>query len=218
MLLNFDIAPEAVDEHDDWHTHEHLPERLSIPGFLRGTRWTAAGGNGPRYCVLYEVEQLATLTSAAYLERLNQPTPWTSRMMPSYRGMVRGLCTVSGSFGHGLGGAALLVRLEPLADAASALRAWLLGELLPALPSRRGLGSAHLLESAAAPAMTAEQRIRGADAGVDWAVLVTGYDAQALSRLADGELTPAALAARNAAAVTQASYRLVHALTAGECR
>lgn len=41
MLLSFDIAPEAIPEHDDWHTHEHLPERLSIPGFLRGTRWVA---------------------------------------------------------------------------------------------------------------------------------------------------------------------------------
>ena len=38
MLLAFDIAADAIAEHDDWHTHEHLPERLAIPGFLRGTR------------------------------------------------------------------------------------------------------------------------------------------------------------------------------------
>ena len=57
MLLGFDIAAEAVDEHDDWHTHEHLPERLAIPGFLRGTRWVAIDG-APRYAVLYEVESL----------------------------------------------------------------------------------------------------------------------------------------------------------------
>jgi hypothetical protein len=41
MLLTFDIVEEAIPEHDDWHTHEHLPERLSIPGFLRGTRWVS---------------------------------------------------------------------------------------------------------------------------------------------------------------------------------
>ena len=51
---------EAIAEHDDWHTHEHLPERLSIPGFLRGTRWVALQGQ-PRYLVLYEVERLDTL-------------------------------------------------------------------------------------------------------------------------------------------------------------
>ena len=26
MLLSFDIAREAIAAHDDWHTHEHLPE------------------------------------------------------------------------------------------------------------------------------------------------------------------------------------------------
>ena len=62
MVLSFDIAPEAIAEHDDWHTHEHLPERLSIPGFLRGSRWVATRGE-PRYMVLYEVRELATLTS-----------------------------------------------------------------------------------------------------------------------------------------------------------
>ena len=81
MLLSFDVAPEAITEHDDWHTHEHLEERLSIPGFLRGTRWVALRGQ-PRYFVLYEVAELATLTSAAYLERLNNPSTWKSKIMP----------------------------------------------------------------------------------------------------------------------------------------
>jgi hypothetical protein len=44
MLLSFDVLPEVVAEHDHWHTHEHLPERLSIPGFLRGTRWVSLQG------------------------------------------------------------------------------------------------------------------------------------------------------------------------------
>ncbi len=42
-----DVAPEVREEFDDWHAHEHMPERLSIPGFLRGSRWVAAdGGSG----------------------------------------------------------------------------------------------------------------------------------------------------------------------------
>src|SRR6478672_3359944 len=91
MLLSFDVEAGAVDEHDRWHTHEHLPERLSIPGFLRGTRWVASEGE-PRYMVLYEVQDLAVLSSEAYLARLNSPSPWTQKMMPHYRGMQRGLC------------------------------------------------------------------------------------------------------------------------------
>jgi len=89
MLLTFDVEQDAISEHDDWHTHEHLPERLSIPGFLRGTRWVAVRG-APRYAVLYEVDRLETLGSRNYLERLNNPSPWTSKMMTCYRAMSRG--------------------------------------------------------------------------------------------------------------------------------
>ena len=127
MLLSFDVAEEAIPEHDEWHTHEHLPERLSIPGFLRGSRWVSSTGK-PRYFVMYEVAQLATLQSDAYLERLNRPSPWTSRMMAHYRGMNRGFCSVSGSLGTGIGQAGLLIRFKSEAGAEPSLRAWLLDD------------------------------------------------------------------------------------------
>ena len=212
MLLSFDVAPEAIPEHDDWHTHEHLPERLAIPGFLRGTRWIARRGQ-PRYVVLYEVERLATLTSDAYLARLNAPSPWTSRMMPHYRGMSRGFCSVTASLGLGMGTVALLIRCKPDADAAEPLRRWLTDETLPRHVGSRGIGSAHLLESAVAPALTNEQRIRGADAGIDWAVLITGYSEQALAHLADADLDNAQLTRRGATNVTSAVYAMDFALT-----
>ena len=215
MLLSFDVTADAVDEHDDWHTHEHLPERLSIPGFLRGTRWVAVQGQ-PRYFVLYEVEGLATLASAAYLERLNNPSAWTTKMMPGYRGMSRGFCSVAGSFGAGLGQACLLVRFTPAPGTESALQAWLLQELLPALPGTPGLGSAHLLQGAATPAMTREQSIRGADAPVAWAILVIGYRQEALADLAQQALGGSELQRRGAAAVAAALYRLDYSLTAAE--
>lgn len=212
MLLSFDVAAEALAEHDDWHTHEHLPERLSVPGFLRGTRWVALRGQ-PRYFVMYEVAAIATLTSEAYLERLNHPTPWTAKMMASYRGMSRGFCAVAGSFGRGIGGLALLLRFAPRQGAERSLRDWLLRDALPALPSRSGIGSAHLFEGALTPAMTAEQRIRGADAGFGWAVLVCGYGAEALSGLVQSELGDARLEAHGATGVLEALYRMDYALT-----
>lgn len=215
MLLSFDVAPEVIPEHDDWHTHEHLPERLAIPGFRRGTRWVALQGQ-PRYCVLYEVEHLATLASDAYLQRLNNPTPWTSKMMPHYRGMTRGLCSVAGSHGFGMGHVALLLRFSAAADRKVALNDWLLKDLLPRLPERSGLGSAHLLEGALAAPMTNEQRIRGADAGVDGALLVTAYSLASLQALAQAELSPAQLEAQGARAVVSTTYRTDYTLTAQE--
>jgi hypothetical protein len=212
MLLSFDVAPEVVGEHDDWHTHEHLPERLAIPGFLRGTRWVAREGN-PRYFVLYEVETLATLTSAAYLERLNHPTPWTSKMMTHYRGMTRGLCAVAGSFGLGLGRVALVIRFKPAERQHQRLRDGLLTEVLPRLPSLPGLGSARLLEAAATPQSTKEQRIRGVDAAMDWAVLVAGYDVACVSDLVANELSAEALRQHGAADDAAGIYEMHYSLT-----
>jgi hypothetical protein len=215
MLLSFDVEADAVDEHDRWHTHEHLPERLSIPGFLRGTRWTAAEG-APRYMVLYEVESLSTLASQAYLARLNNPTPWTSKMMPHYKGMTRGLCAVLGSFGFGQGGMAALIRFAADASASAPLERWLLEEALPTVPRMPGLGSAHLLQGAQAAAMTNEQRIRGVDRGVDWAVIITGYDADAVAAYANGLRAAGGLPDRGATEVTCATYRWSYSLASAE--
>ncbi len=212
MLLSFDVAPEAIPEHDEWHTHEHLPERLAIPGFFRGSRWSALRGQ-PRYFVMYEVDRLATLTSKAYLERLNHPSPWTSRMMVHYRNMRRGFCTVAGSFGFGIGGVGLLMRFAPAPGADAALRRWLLDEALPPLSSQSGIGGVHLLEAALTPEMTAEQRIRGADAGMACALFVTGYDGDVLASLGETGLGRAHLEARGAEEVLDATYRLDFTLT-----
>jgi hypothetical protein len=212
MLLSFDVAAEAVVEHDDWHTHEHLPERLSIPGFLRATRWVATGP-GPRYLVLYEVLSLSTLTSDAYLQRLNHPTPWTTKIMPHYRGMKRGLCAVVGSFGLGSGHSAALIRFRATQDA---LRAWLLADALPSLPSRVGLGSAHLLQAAAAPAMTTEQRLRGADDPISSAILITGYDPAAIDLAEQSTVGASVLRRRGAEDLSFTPYRVDYSLASAE--
>ena len=49
-------------------------ERVGGPGFLRGQRGVAITG-APRYFNFYEVDDFATLTSKAYLDRL----PWFER-------------------------------------------------------------------------------------------------------------------------------------------
>jgi hypothetical protein len=161
---------------------------------------------------MYEVEELATLTSNAYLERLNNPSPWTSKMMSYYRGMTRGFCSVAGSFGFGMGHASLLIRFKPATETGASLRKWLLQDILPQLPSRAGIGSAHLLEGALTPQMTNEQRIRGADAGVDWALLVTGYSQDALASLMHADLGNTQLETHGATGVRGATYRMEYSI------
>jgi hypothetical protein len=215
MLLSFDVAPEAIEEHDHWHTHEHFPERLAIPGFLRGTRWIALQGQ-PRYLVLYEVAQLATLTSDAYLSRLNSPSAWTTKMMPHYRGMSRGFCTVTGSFGFGGGHVAALTRFKPAPDALASLRDWLQQEAMPPLTDKPGMGGVHLLEGALTPAMTQEQRLRGQDAGQDWALLLRAYSREALDHVVQTDLGITHLSSRGATGVVEATYRIDYMLSHDE--
>lgn len=215
MLLAFDIAADAIAEHDHWHTYEHLPERLGIPGFLRGTRWVAMHGQ-PRYLVLYEVADLGVLTSAAYRTRLDHPTSWTSRMMSHYRGMRRGFCAVTGSTGFGAGRVARVWRFKPAPGSDARLREWLVGDVLPRLPSQPGLCAAHLVESVLSPEMTNEQRLRGADQAVDWTLFVVGYRESALADLEAQGLTMASLAAHGATAAVEGQYAIDCTLTHAE--
>ena len=51
IAMWWDIAPDRRAEFEDWHTHEHFPERMGIPGFQRGSRWADADGGECRNAV-----------------------------------------------------------------------------------------------------------------------------------------------------------------------
>jgi hypothetical protein len=82
VAMWWNIRPELRSEFGDWHSHEHFPERMSIPGFRRGSRWTSTLDE-EGFFVLYELEHYETLTSEAYIARLNAPTPWSTNDAPS---------------------------------------------------------------------------------------------------------------------------------------
>ena len=79
-------------EFEEWFQGEHLLERLAVPGFLFGRRHQAiSGSNG--YFNFYLVESPAVLTSKPYLERLDNPTPMTKKIMSEiFINMNRTLC------------------------------------------------------------------------------------------------------------------------------
>jgi hypothetical protein len=162
--------------------------------------------------VLYEVEGLDALTSDAYLDRLNNPSPWTARIMSCYRGMHRGFCSILGSFGLGTGHACALIRFKP--DPAARVHHWLLKEAMPALPSQPGLGSVHLLRGVSTPSMTNEQRLRGADGRVHSALIVTGYDRAAVEAAAQTIVADKGMAGAEEA--TLAIYEIGYSLERAE--
>lgn len=217
IAMWWDIEPAQRAEFEHWHTHEHFPERMGIPGFLRGSRWGAADG-GEGFFVMYELQAYETVASAGYLARLNAPTPWSTRMMPHHRNMVRSQCRVLESCGGALSRHALTVRLSPREGESDRLRASL-GALGCTLATQAGTAAAHLLQNQTPKiATTTEQKIRGGpDPAADWIFVVCGYDLAALESVAAGALSEAALAAAGAApGAVRGLYTLSHSNTSAD--
>lgn len=200
LVMWWDMDPGVRDEFEHWHSHEHFPERLALPGFRRASRWAdAAGDEG--FFVMYELAAYEALVSPEYQARLNAPSDWSRRMMPHHRHMVRSPSRVLESRGGAVAGHAVTARFSPAAGEQQRLRSHL-HTLVLELPGRPGLTGAQLLQTDSPDlAPTTEQRIRGlADRAADWIFIATGYDPQALASLAEGVLSDAALQAAGAAA------------------
>ena len=105
------ITPEGRAEFFEWHTREHMPERVGIPGFRRGRRYLALEGQ-PEFFTLYETATTSVLTGADYLARLNAPTPWTRKATAAFTDTSRSLCRVALTLGPGEGGLMMVWRFD----------------------------------------------------------------------------------------------------------
>ena len=83
----------------EWHNCEHMPERVSVPGFVEGRRYRDLGG-APRYLMMYLTESAGVLGSDAYVERLDHPTPWTRESLGHFRNPSRNVYTVLAEHGR----------------------------------------------------------------------------------------------------------------------
>ncbi|MCX7260478.1 MAG: hypothetical protein NTU46_09125 [Burkholderiales bacterium] len=112
-----DIKEEMRDEFVQWHSIEHLPERVSIPGFISGQRWYGEHAS-PQYLTTYVTQNTEVLTSDAYIKRLNNPTPWTLKTVAAFCNTCRAAGEVIWEYGSkkGYGGHILAIRITELED------------------------------------------------------------------------------------------------------
>lgn len=214
LAMWWDIAPEMCAEFEHWHAHEHFPERLSIQGFLRSSRWKSADG-GEGVFVMYELSDYDVLASSTYIKHLNAPSPWSMRMMPHHRHMIRSQCHVLESRGGAIARHALTIRLSPTPGQEQTLRS-ALSSLAGEIVNTPGLAGVHLLRHQTPDiAPTREQIIRSnADRVADWVLVVCGYDGEALDALSAERLSDAGLSAMGASAGAQrATYTLSQSAT-----
>jgi hypothetical protein len=154
-----DCRPGREAEFEEWFQGEHLLERLAVPSFLFGRRHRAISG-ASGYFNFYLVESPAVLTSKPYLERLDNPTPMTKKVMSDiFINMNRTVCRRTARKGGFRGAYAVTVRFDAAPDE-GALKATL--ERLVADPAVAGGEIWIALDPKGMP-VSGEEKLRGGD-------------------------------------------------------
>lgn len=168
------IRPEGRADFYEWHNREHMPERVGIPGFLRGRRYIAHEG-APEFFTLYETATPEVLAGADYLARLNAPTEWTRRATRHFTGTSRSLCRVVLSLGPGAGGWIMTWRYDVAPGREDEQRARL-APVLEEIAQTQGVVGAHLCiaDAKASAIETEEKKGRPKNAVPGWVVLAEG--------------------------------------------
>ena len=87
-------------EYDIWHSFEHVPERVGLPGFVEATRYQSVD-HPLRYFTCYRLRSLDALDTPEYRDVFTHPTAWSSRMRLVLRDFYRLPCEVGGVYGLG---------------------------------------------------------------------------------------------------------------------
>jgi hypothetical protein len=155
-------------EFEAWFQGEHLLERLAVPGFLFGRRHQAISGSCG-YFTFYVVEQPAVLTSKPYLERLDNPTPMTRKVMAEiFLNMNRTLCHRTRRVGHFRGAYVVTVRFNDVPDTGALTR---LSDALVKDPDIAACEVWSAVDPAGQP-VSMEEKLRGDDKKIKACLMV----------------------------------------------
>jgi hypothetical protein len=188
LAIWHDIVEAGDAEYNAWHTRQHMPERLGVPGIRVGRRYVDRNRDHQRYFTLYEGATLETFSSEAYRARLNNPTAWSMRTQPNFLNFARSACVTAASLGRGIGGALATLRLNLAAEAAADFEA-AAEKLAARMLALDGVTGAHL--GVAAPATTrirtreSELRHQTGEEVFDAVVMVEGVSRRELEGTID---------------------------------
>ena len=177
LAIRSDIAPEVVPEYLEWMTREHAIERVGIDGFLSARIFRSKHAEFERFLILYELADASVVDSPAYLERLNNPTPWSSRMMPHLGNFIRGGGEIVGNWGTGCGAALTSFLIRSGEDVVAI-------ESLEALSKQPGVVAIRLLQTDQdrIEVTTNERALRAGDRSFEKLLMIETLDEQSAIR------------------------------------
>jgi len=175
-----DVAPEAETDYLHWLTREHAAERISTAGFLSVRVFRAMDFDLRRYFIVYELESASALSGEDYVKKLNNPTSWSQRIMPTLKNFVRGGGRVTIASGAGQGGFAAAVALDDMQIVEAKL-------LVSKLVTMDRICSARLLkvDTARTSIPTREKSLRREDQSFANLLVFDGLDAAAVRSALD---------------------------------
>ncbi|GGE43709.1 hypothetical protein [Actibacterium pelagium] len=97
-----EISAEDLDDYRAWLTQEHIADRTFSPGFL-GVRVFEELDNPLAHFILYATDGPEVLNGAEYKAILDNPSPWTQRIMPKFGPFDRALGHQILKIGNGFG-------------------------------------------------------------------------------------------------------------------
>lgn len=106
------IAEGHEDEFEQWHTEEHLAERVDTPGIVVGRRYAKDAGEPLRYFTLYEATSFEVFASEGYFATANARSERTIAIHPHFVDFRRAPCHLVMTRGRGYGGDLLTVRVR----------------------------------------------------------------------------------------------------------
>lgn len=156
-----------------------MAERVGVPGFLAGRRYVDRLRSVHQYFTLYEGADAGVFSSPAYLERLDNPTPWTRQTASYFRNFLRSACRSVAAAGGGTGGVMGTVQLE-MTEASPSSNPHPGQRLVDNLVVETGIIRARIgvADAGISGIETEERRLRPKDAppALDAVLLVDGLD------------------------------------------
>lgn len=103
LAIGNSVDPAMRGDYEAWHGIEHVPERLTMPGFLAAKRYVRGRGAAARYLTLYDLDTAEALETSEYLHLLANPTPETLKMRPAMGAFSRCVYRETSRAGRGFG-------------------------------------------------------------------------------------------------------------------
>ena len=172
------VARGRDEDFNNWFQGEHLPERLGVPGFLYGRRHQALSGSS-EYFNFYVTETPEVLTSKAYLDRVNNPTPRSRVTMSEiFHDMCRTVCRREFRVGNARGGMTAVARFEKPQDVAK------LKGMLEELAADETVSGEIWVSAETSRNASEEERLRGGDRKIAQCLLVDTLAQQKAEQIA----------------------------------